>query len=143
MKIYCMLHYHGPTESSYGNAVVLGCFTDLATIIEAEEKYRMLSGFSRYPNGFCVVEHTVIGESDCDYKTVYLAEIYIHDDLFEFEHDFCLGVFANYASAEQQIAAFQQRNVQFIKKGGLTVSCTVDRYTLNQMEWSEGFTSDS
>lgn len=143
MTIYCLLHYYGPTESTYGDVAALGCYTDLATIAEVEKKYRSISGFAHYPNGFCVVEHAVIGETDCDYEAVYLAEVYIHDNQYEFERDFCLGVFANRASAEKRMSVFQKNNVQFIGKSGLCVECMVSRYELNKMEWREGFITET
>lgn len=107
------------------------------------KKYRSISGFAHYPNGFCVVEHAVIGETDCDYEAVYLAEVYIHDNQYEFERDFCLGVFANRASAEKRMSVFQKNNVQFIGKSGLCVECMVSRYELNKMEWREGFITET
>ena len=139
MVIYRLMHSYAGTETIYGDEFALGCYSDLDIIKKTIDIYRTIEGFSQFPNGFYVFEYTVNGESDCGNEFVYVAEVYIHDEDYDFERVNCLGVFGNNADAEQCISNFQNQNEGFINSTDLVVECTAEKYKIDEMGWKEGF----
>lgn len=142
MNIYHLVHFHGGTEEVDGSQKSLGCFSSLDVVAKAKKFYKTLSGFCLYPYGFCVFEYEVKGESDCNYTSIYLSEIYIRDKLYDFEQTVCLGAFGSHAMAEQCISEFLKQNKQLKKSCDIIVDSFTTKYTLDKMGWQEGFDFD-
>lgn len=139
MVIYRLEHLHESTEKRCGGAKMLGCYSSMASIERAREEYRNVEGFSLYPNGFCVFKCIVEGETDCKYKFVYLVELYIHDESYEFEYSTCLGTFGNYSDAKRCLMEFNILNNDIIENGKMDAKCYISKYSIDKMEWIDGF----
>lgn len=139
MVIYRLEHLHESTEREHGGAKMLGCYSSVELAEQAREKYRNICGFSLYPNGFCIFKCAVEGETDCEYRSVYLTEAYIHDWTYEFEYSECIGIFVNYFDAKKCMIEFNRLNIDIIKNSELKVECCVSKYDINKMEWRDGF----
>lgn len=139
MKIYELLHMHGAEVLSDGrfhdgDIARLGYFSSLDQASISIEKYRGISGFRDYPNGFAVFEH------EMEYaESIYLAECYIHDFEFEFEYSKSLGIFTQERDAYLAIDTFRQNNLMNWEDDKLTVELSVDQYMLDEMHCIYGF----
>lgn len=142
MVVYRLMHYHECTESTCGDACLLGYFKDLVTIYEVEKQYRKLPGFSQYPNGFCIFEVVISGEEEIENDIVYEVGIEIRDEEYDLDWVSFPGVFSRKIYAEEELKKFQFQNREFIENKGLIIECTVSAYKLDKMEWREGFDYD-
>ncbi len=141
MVIYRLMHYHGCTEDTHGNAISLGYYKDLATIYQVEKQYRKLPGFSQYPNGFCIFEVVVSGEGEIENDIVYEVGIEIHDEDYDLDWVSFPGVFSRDVDAEEVSKKFETQNKEFLQNAGLIIECTISLCRLDEMEWREGFHS--
>lgn len=140
MRIYELVHMHKAETLAdgrfhYGDCAMLGCFSSVERVAAAIEKYRSISGFRDYPNGFVVFAHEVEAYA----ARVYLANVYIHDAKYEFEYSRNLGIFQNEGDAQLAVAAFRQDNSMQWEADGLLVEWSVDQYALDERLCTEGF----
>lgn len=137
--IYRLKHFHKTTETRDGDAKTLGCFSSMDKIEKAKKKYRNMRGFSEYPYGFCVFEQAVSGEKIKEQNFVYIAEVYIRDETFEFEREYCIGAFWDNNDAEKSLKEYICQNHETIDAGEIIVDCTVTKCKIDKMEWIYGF----
>ncbi len=139
MEVYVFKHLHAGSENVLGGVKMLGCYSSLASIKIAREKYRNLCGFSTYPHGFYSRKYTVYGNAKNGSSCVYIAEAYIHDEMYEFEHDEILGVFWRDADAKRCLSNFRRENADIDRYSGFILELTASRYLIDKMEWIDGF----
>lgn len=139
MKIYELLHMHRAEILSdgrfhYGDTARLGYFSSLDQAVISIEKYREISGFRDYPNGFAIFEHEIENVA-----SVYLAEFYAHDPEFEFEYSSSLGIFTKEREAYLAVEIFRQNNHMNWEDDELIVELNVDKYRIDEMSCIYGF----
>ena len=118
----------------------LGSFSNLDPAEAAVENARTLPGFCDIPENVYILPYQLIGVQT-DHGIVYDTSVYCHDEYFNYEHCYHLGVFGNIEAAEKSIAAFERLNPG-VKNADYETEVYNVKTILDKVEWEEGFTSN-
>ena len=133
MQIYRVVFIHED------NAFDLGLFASQATAKSVVENARTLLGFRDIPDNVYILPYQLIGDQ-IDPEAVYDTSVYCHDEHFDYEHCYYLGIFGSPQVAENVIATFRELNSWMDNADYETEVYNVKR-KLGKIGWQEGFTT--
>ena len=133
MQIFRVVFIHDDNDYD------LGLHASILSAQQRIEAAKKLPGFCDIPSNALILPYSLIG-SQTEPGVVYDTSVYCHDEWFDYEYTYHLGIFGNCQDAEAAIEMFQRNNAS-AKNEDFEIEPYSIRRKLGDFEWcNEGFT---
>ena len=133
MQIFRVVFIHDDNDYD------LGLHASILSAQQRIEAAKKLPGFCDIPSNALILPYSLIG-SQTEPGVVYDTSVYCHDEWFDYEYTYHLGIFGNCQDAEAAIEMFQRNNAS-AKNADFEIEPYSIRRKLGDFEWcNEGFT---
>lgn len=128
--VYLLEHQHA------NDIKALGFFPSYKKALETIPYYQAITGFCDFPDNFSIKKFRVHGMSQHRVTDIFCLTHEYEDEYHYQDISTYLGVYSTPKIAEQALA--QYRRIKRFKR--YPNGFCIDKWTLNQKEWCEGFT---
>lgn len=119
--------------------MISGCTRVFSLRSSESRRQKKLPGFCDIPSNAFILPYSLIG-SQPEPGIVYDTSVYCHDECFNYEYTYHIGIFGNAKDAETAIELFERNNAS-AKNADFEVEPYSIRRKLGDFEWcNEGFT---
>ena len=147
MKVYFLSHSR-EIEPGVTSSIHIGIYSSMSIVDVAIEKYKSITGFKDYPNGFIVEEYEVISQNNKEILPGQLVYFLQHEYSVEengviYDYSTNINIFENYDDAKRVMQEMIKESVCPKSPDGIYApdGFNIDKCIVDKDNWAEGFVS--